>query len=51
MSLTKAKMGANKGSLKAQLEQEERDLAVEMEAVEKDKARASKKEVKGKKED
>ena len=46
MSLTKAKMGANKGSLKAQLEQEESDLQVELEAVSKDKARASKKEKK-----
>lgn len=44
MSLTKAKMGANKGSLKAKLEQEEADLQVELEAVAKDKARASKKE-------
>jgi len=48
MSLTKAKMGANKGSLKAQLEQEEAELQAELDAVAKDKVRASKKEEKKK---
>ena len=38
-------------SLKDQLLQEERDLKAELEAVEKDKARAGKKEKKGKKKD
>lgn len=44
MSLTKSRMGADKGSLKEQLEQEEAELQAELEAVSKDKARASKKE-------
>ena len=51
MSLTVAKMGGDKGSLKAQLDQEERDIKAELEAVEKAKARAVKEKpvTKGKK--
>lgn len=40
MSLNPAKM---ENSLKAQLDQQERDLKIELEAVSKDKKRASKK--------
>ena len=49
MSLHAAKMG----SLKEQLEQEERDAKAELEAITKDKTKAAKKEKvkKGKKED
>lgn len=47
MSLTAAKMG----SLKDQLAQEEVDLKAELEAVAKDKARASKKESKSAQDD
>jgi len=47
MSLSKSKLP----SLKDQLEQDERDALAELEAIEKEKHRASKKEVKGKKED
>lgn len=55
MSLSIAKLGAEKGNLKEQLLQEERDLKAELEAIEKAKGRASKTEAekpkKGKKED
>lgn len=37
-------MGANKGSLKEQLEQEERDLEAELTAVKEDKMKVSKKD-------
>lgn len=42
MSLNPGKMGADKGNLKAQLDQDERDLKAELEAVEKAKVRAVK---------